>query len=80
MTRKARDLKPGDYFDVGVVLRKLEDLEVIDDAESDPYWEESQIQYFEIDDVKHETTDGKEVVIIYSTEGGNWAIPAETNI
>ena len=80
MTRKARDLKPGDYFDVGVVLRKLEDLEVIDDAESDPYWAESQVQDFEIDDVKHETTDSKEVVIIYSTEGGNWAIPAETNI
>lgn len=80
MARKARDLKSGDSFDVGVVLRELEDLGVIDDAESDPYWEESQSQEFEVEDVKHETVDGKEIVIIYSVDGGNWAIPAETNI
>lgn len=62
--KKIKDLVPGDVFDIEPVLEKL-------GFEPDPINDE---QLYLVEEVWEERPG---VTVVYSTEGGNWALPSD---
>ena len=65
--KKIRDLTPGDVFDIEPVLEKL-------DIEPDV------ANFYELYEVEEVWQEQPGVTVVYSTEGGNWALPSDFEV
>lgn len=64
---KVSDLKPGDVFDIVPVLERY------DIAPSDD-------NYYELYEVEYVKQESLEATVLYSTNGGNWALPSDAEV
>ena len=64
---KVSELKPGDVFDIVPVL------ESVDIAPSD----DNYYELYEVEGVKQEEHG---ITVVFSTDGGNWALPSDAEV